>query len=261
MPESAHNREADRPPAQMPGPRLATNSWPVDTPLFAVPSSQPLQLPVPPRLASWNRAGDPDQVRLARYLDAAEDLLHPRLKSLSGPLALRLDVGLPQAVQLLHQRDLDNYLFPLATRLCRAGAPFDCVWGTKQHSGSSLVRIEQAVPGIPPPFEYCQTVHTTVSSQSSAFKEQIREQLASASPIAPGPVRMQLCFTVGPSRNWLTLWKPAIDALGPILGYTLEAGSWSPLDGRIVDLGLHRRVDLSMANAVAITIAAASIRP
>jgi hypothetical protein len=66
-----------------------------------MPGSQPLRLPVPPRLASWNRAGDQDQVRLGGYLDAAEALLRPRLKQLSGPLALRLDVGLPGSAALL----------------------------------------------------------------------------------------------------------------------------------------------------------------
>jgi hypothetical protein len=75
-------------PATMPG------SWPTGA-AFAMPASPPLQLPVPPRLASWNRAGDPDQVWVAGYLDAAEALLRPRLDQLSGPLALRLDVGLP----------------------------------------------------------------------------------------------------------------------------------------------------------------------
>jgi hypothetical protein len=46
----------------------------------------------------------------------------------------------------------------------------------------------------------------------------------------------------------------------PILGYTASAGPRSPLDGRIVDLGLHRRVNPSMGNDVIITIAATSIR-
>jgi hypothetical protein len=86
-----------------------------------MPAGTPLRLPVPPRLASWNRAGDPDQIRLAGYLDAAEALLRPRLEQLSGPLALRLDVGLPGSAALLSQRDLDNYLLPLAARLSRAG--------------------------------------------------------------------------------------------------------------------------------------------
>jgi hypothetical protein len=237
------------------------DSWPADLLPFAMPTSHPFLLPVPPRLASWNKVGDPDQVRLAEYLDTAEELLRPRLERLSGQLALRLDVGLPGSTALLNQRDLDNYLFPLATRFSRAGThTLACVWGTKQHSASSLVRIEQAIPAVPSRFELCRTVRTSASSQSTAFKKQISEQLEAISPIPPGPVQMQLCFTVGPARNWLTLWKPTIDALGPILGYTPAAGPWSPLDGRIVDLGLHCRVNPSIRNDVLITIAATSIR-
>lgn len=258
--DPAGRGEEDQADGWVPDALPAPDSWPADAPPFAMPASQPLRLPVPPRLASWNKAGDPDQIRLAGYLDAAEGLLSLSLEKLSGPLALRLDVGLPRSAALLDQRDLDNYLFPLATRLSRAGTrTLACVWGTKQHSGNSLIRIEQAIPGPPPLFECCRTVHTTASSQSPSFKEQIREQLGTVSPIPPGPVRMQLCYTVGPPRNWLTLWKPTIDALGPILGYTPSAGPWSPLDGRIVDLGLHCRVNPSMGNDVIITIAATSV--
>src|ERR1700722_3831985 len=68
--------------------------------------------------------------------------------------------------------------------------------------------------------------------------------------------RRGLCFTVGPARNWLNLWKPAIDALDQILGHAPAAGPWSPPDGRIVDLGLHCRVNPSMGNDVLIAIAA-----
>lgn len=232
-------------------------TWPADV-AFAMPSSQPQVLPMAPRLASWNRAGDPDQVRLAQYLDTAETLLRPSLEQLSSPLALRLDVGLPHSAALLDQRDLDNYLFPLATRLSRAGAgTLACVWGTKQHAGRSLVRIERAVPAaaVPPPGS-CYTVRTSAPGQSTAFKEQIRAQLSGATLIPPGPVRMQPCFTVGPRRNWVNLWKPTIDALGQILGHAPTAGLWSPLDGRIVDLGLHCRADQSMGNDVLIVIAA-----
>lgn len=88
---------------------------------FAMPSNRPLRLPLAPRLASWNRTGDPDQVRLAEYLAVAAALLRPQHGRLSGPLALRLDVGLPRDVVLLEQRDLDNYLIPLATHLTRTG--------------------------------------------------------------------------------------------------------------------------------------------
>jgi hypothetical protein len=173
--DTAGTDEEDKADAWVPGALPAPDSWPADALPFAMPASQPLQLPVPPRLATWNKAGDPDQVRLAGYLDAAEVLLGPILEKLSGPLGLRLDVGLPRSAALLDQRDLDNYLFPLATRLSRAGArTLACVWGTKQHSGSSLIRIEQVVPGPRPLFEYCRTVHTTASSQSPSLKKQIR---------------------------------------------------------------------------------------
>ncbi|WP_396913469.1 hypothetical protein [Mycolicibacterium sp.] len=30
---------------------------------------------------------------------------------------------------------------------------------------------------------------------------------------------LELGFTVGPSRNWLNLWKPAVDSLGALLGH------------------------------------------
>ena len=117
------------------------------------------------------------------------------------------------------------------------------------------MRIEQAVPAFEEPsFGQCHTVQVTASSQSLAFKEQIRDQLRAAVRLPPGPVRMQLCFTVGEGRNWLPLWKSAIDALGQILGYESSAKQWSPCDGRIVELGLHCRVDPALGNDVAISI-------
>lgn len=91
---------------------------------------------------------------------------------------------------------------------------------------------------------------------SETFKKQIRDQLGTTRPLPPGPVHLQLHFTVGPGRNWLNLWKPAIDALGKILGHTPAATAWVPLDGRIVDLGLHCRVDPARGNDITITIAA-----
>ena len=51
---------------------------------------------------------------------------------------------------------------------------------------------------------------------------------------------MQLAFIVDPVRNWLSLWKPAIDALGNILGSD-DPLRFHPRDDRIVKLALHRR--------------------
>ena len=235
---------------------VAVGAWPA--PVFVQPGSTPICLPTPPRLTSWNKSGDPDQLRLSEYLAIADDLLRPHYEHLTGPFALRLDVGLPAHTALLDQRDLDNYLLPLATRVSRsARGDLVCVWGTKQHSAKSFIRIESAIPRTAvPPWGWRHIIRTNASSESTMFKEQIRDQLGDAKPLPPGPVRMQLSFTVGPSRNWLNLWKPVIDALGKILGHAAGPDSWSPLDGRIVDLGLHCRMEPAMSHDVLIAIAA-----
>jgi|tagenome__1003787_1003787.scaffolds.fasta_scaffold20938915_2 hypothetical protein len=130
-------------------------------------------------------------------------------------------------------------------------------WGTKLHSDASFARIESAVPiQAPAPGSPSYTVRTDRSSQTTAFKQQIHDQLTGAATVPAGPVRMQLSFTVGPRRNWLNLWKPTIDALGQILGSTSPGQSWHPQDGRIVELGLHRRVEQALGNEVLITIKA-----
>ena len=202
--------------------------------MFAMPDSEPALLPAAPRLASWNRADDPDQVRLEGYLAAAEQLLLPRCERLTGPLALRLDIGLPPATPLLDQRDLDNYLYPLAARLSKTIGPrLVSVWGTKHHSRASFARIEPTTPiHAPSSPGHRYTVRTSSSSQSIAFKQQIHDQLTGAATLPDGPVSMQLSFTVGPGRNWLSLWKPAIDAQGRILGNTNPSRPWHPQDGR-----------------------------
>ena len=64
-----------------------------------------------PRLASWDARDHPDQRRLASALADATSVLGPSLATASGPLALRLDVGLPSTVPLLDAHDLDNYLY------------------------------------------------------------------------------------------------------------------------------------------------------
>lgn len=129
-----------------------------------------------------------------------------RIMSSSAAPCFAARRGPPQNINLLDQRDLDNYLLPLATRLSQhTHAALACVWGTKQHADSSFARIEQANPApTAPAFDCCYTVRTTASSQSAIFKEQIRDQLAEATPLPPGPVRIQISFTVGPRRNWLT---------------------------------------------------------
>ncbi|MDZ4235478.1 MAG: hypothetical protein U1C73_17350, partial [Dietzia sp.] len=76
---------------------------------FARPDTDPLPLRVAPRLASWNKADHPDQLRLRAYLDDTEKLVTD--SRVDGPWALRLDVGLPGERSLLDAGDLDNYAY------------------------------------------------------------------------------------------------------------------------------------------------------
>jgi hypothetical protein len=86
-------------------------------------------------------------VKLKAFLAATEQILRLWCEQLTGPRAIRLDIGLPPATPLLDQRDLDNYLFPLAVRIGKTtGTRLVSVWGTKQRSDASFARIESAVP-------------------------------------------------------------------------------------------------------------------
>lgn len=227
--------------------------WPV---FFARPMGALEELEVTPRLASWDVAGHPSQVRLAEFLNHAEWVLGPSLRGLSGPLALRLDVGLPATADLLDMHDLDNYAYPLATRIARqTGRQMSAVWCSKKHAETSTVGLAAAKPidADALPGEWIE-VHTTASATSTSYKQQIHDQLADRTPVADGPVTLHLSFAVGPSRNWLNLWKPTIDSLERILGRTSPNRNWHPQDGRIVELGLHCQTDPDLGNRVRIAI-------
>jgi hypothetical protein len=132
-------------PAVHPTPAPATPAaeWPTR---FLRPAGEPIRLPLAPRLASLNRTGDPDQLRLEQFLAATAELIVPRIENMPDPLALRLDVALARSVRLLDSHDLDNYLYPLATRLTKlTGRQFATVRGTKAHRTNSLITVDTAI--------------------------------------------------------------------------------------------------------------------
>jgi hypothetical protein len=165
---------------------------------------------------------------------------------------MRLDVGLPEGRDLIDMADLDNYAHPLAAHL--RIQDLVSVWCTKRHAKSSSILLTPARKTTPPPGVFC--VRTTASSQTTAYKEQVRSGVAGAAEIPAGPVRVELSFAVGPRRNWLNLWKPTIDALDPLLGRTRADRDWHPEDGRITDLALHRTTDATLGNDIVVSIAA-----
>lgn len=221
---------------------------------YARPEGLAYQLRLAPRLASWNKAGDPDQVRLQAYLDDTAALLAS--SRLDGPWVLRLDVGLPASRDLLDAADLDNFAYPLAYRLRDAGLV--SVWCTKQHNERSYVGIEAAVK-VNGPSAGLLIARPTASASTIAYKEQIRAAVANSGELPPGPVRLELSFIVGPGRNWLNLWKQTIDALDPLLGRTDPDLPWHPRDGRITELGMHVKVVPNLGHRILVGIAASAL--
>lgn len=201
-----------------------------------------------------NANSDPEQIRLRAYLDDTKEHIEG-IRIQDRPWALRLDVGASHSKSLLTQvADLDNYAFPIAKEL--QNPHLVSVWATKQRDldQRSYVRIADAREGRPPAEMI--KVRTTASVTSDAFKDEVKSAvIASGAQMLPdGPVRLELSFVIG-NRTWLPVWKPTIDALDPLLGRTEPDRLYHPLDGRIVELGMHLAVDAALGYDVEIGIA------
>jgi hypothetical protein len=121
---------------------------------------------------------------------------------------------------------------------------------------TSSVAVCQARTVHDPGGSYSFQVHTTASATTSAYKQQIRDQIADARPMPDGAVALHLAFVVGPRRAWPNLWKATIDSLAVILGRDIGASEWNPRDGRVTELGLHHVVDPAAGNEMILAIRA-----
>jgi len=214
-------------------------------------------LPAAPVLASWDRHDHPSQKALTAFLDTLEPLVRPTLAAPPADLALALEVGLPATTPLTSGgRDLDNYLFPIAARF--GPARFTAVFARKHHGPSALTIGPAMLEDQTPVDRWSHAAaRVTASSATTAWKQQLADALAadpSVQVLPAGPVALHLGFRVSPQRNWATLWKPAVDALGGLLGLEDPARRFHPRDDRIVELGLQQVVDLSIGHAVDIDI-------
>jgi hypothetical protein len=208
-------------------------------------------------VASWDRADHPSQRALSAFLDSLEPLLRPALQQPANPVALALDIGLPTGTPLTSGgRDLDNYLFPIVARFgpARFAAAFAC-----KHHGRSAIAVGPAqLADDDPPGHWAQgSVLLTASSDTAAWKQQLAAGLAASTNLRvlpPGPAAIHIAFRVGPYRNWANLWKPAIDALGGVLGVDNPARPFAPRDDRITELGLQNSIDPSLGHAVQVDV-------
>src|SRR5262249_54708005 len=204
---------------------------------------------VKPQLASWERAAHPSQVKLGRFLAHVDAIAGPVLARVSGRVVAELIVGFSDGVCLTAGgHDLGNYLLPVAQRL--GPQRVAAVFGRKICGPSSLA-VGPAPPdtaGATPQF----SPRMAGSYERREWKQQPHDRLAvQAATLDPGPAGLTIALTTGPGRNWASLWKPVIDAFGPVLGED-PARPFHPHDDRIVRPDLHHPIDTGTVHDVII---------
>jgi hypothetical protein len=207
---------------------------------YEPPDAAAIPLGETPLLESWDSHSAPAQIRLAGYVTRLNALVAGALDGVAGPLAVELVIGRERWTP----GDLDNFLTPVARAVGRAD-----VVSYRSHRDDrapSSISVGLARPSPPPGpgsgWDLA-VAETTVSAQTATWKQSVSDQVG-RHPTAEGDelLELVLCLHVGPGRNWISLWKPAIDALGGILGLT-GTRAWHPRDDRIARLALHRTVD------------------
>ena len=88
-------------------------------------------------------------------------------------------------------------------------------------------------------------------SASSGSKRSTIGSRGRRPPSVRGPAGLTIAPTTGPGRNWASLWKPLIDAFGPVLGED-PTRPFHPHDDRIVSLGLHHTTGTGIGHEVII---------
>ena len=180
------------------------------------------------------------------------------LTGITGPLWIRLEVALPGTVPLTTGHDVENYLTPLMPIFARHDVVL--VLGEKRHdpeSGPSSLSDGRAEAAMSPASALA--LRVVGSASTTEWKESIRTHLhGRVTTAAPGALEVTLEVTLalrcGPRRSWTNLWKPAGDALGPLLGEPNE-NPFHPADDRITRLALHRGVDPALGDEVEIGLA------
>jgi hypothetical protein len=71
------------------------------------------------------------------------------------------------------------------------------------------------------------------------YLDEVERALRPAAGAPTGPLCLDMEVRLPTGRNWINLWKPSGDALGPILGVADPRRRFSPNDDRIVELDLH----------------------
>ena len=201
--------------------------------------------PIRPVLASWDAKTHSSQVRLQEYLLQIKTELGSKLGA-GEPLFLHLDVDVEDKRHLLRHHDLENYLTPLVGGL--GAHKFVLASATKSVGGGSRLVLGRALDGTDLSGEagwHAFSCEAGAGVQKKSWKEGLRTSLrhSGVEKMPDGPVEVQLAWRCSPVRNWVWLWKPTGDAMGPVLGEPDSLNAFNPADDRIVSLALHLNAD------------------
>jgi len=189
---------------------------------------------------------------MADLWTAIDEEAEPAVAQIAGDVALDLTIGVPAGHPLTQGCRLDNYLLLVASQLGQRRIP--AVFGRKIHGNVSSLRVGPAryrADDVPPVMQ----VRASGQPEAPDWKEQVRHACAAAidnDGLGTEAVLLDVAFAVSSLRNWTDLWKPTIDALGPLLGTDSSEAPWAPRDDRIVEVGLHRTTDDSVGHDVEI---------
>jgi len=198
-----------------------------------------ITLPFPPLLESWEGRDHPSQVRLASYRASIATFAAAALGRLEPPLALGFHVaGRPD---IAAGCDLDNFLTPIV-RALGGDQRFALVWASRgrRSEASTLILLPASDARVEMERRPAQAhARLSASATSPAWKQALAVAVGRhETAVRNGPIELGIRFGVSPHRNWVTLWKPAIDALGGLLGDGDRP--WHPHDDRISLLVLRR---------------------
>ncbi|HXD09758.1 MAG TPA: hypothetical protein VN653_06815 [Anaerolineales bacterium] len=209
---------------------------------------------IAPQLASWDKSTHPSQIRLQAYLQGVMSKALP-LPQDGMPLFLHLEVDVQKPERLLKHHDLENYLTPLFGTKQLNASRFVLVTARKFVGGGSKLLLGTARPATEDfllqgwnHFAYV----ARGSAQAKPWKDNLRNALAETKPLplTDHAVEVQIAWACPAQSNWVALWKPTGDCMGPILGEVNPLRPFAPNDDRIVDLKFYRTLNTAMGNAV-----------
>ena len=168
-----------------------------------------------------------------------------------------MDIGVKDTKHLTHHHDLENYLTPVVHHLGHQHIVL--VTAEKYVGGGSRLLVGRVAPGakerqMSDRHHFSCAVGSGV--QNKNWKERLRSKLqaSGAEPLPAGPVGVRMAWRCSSNRNWVSLWKPTGEALGPVLGEPDPRNHFNPADDCIVSLALHLNADDTLGHDVDVAL-------